>query len=180
MIGGRVSVGNRCPWTRENIGPHRGMQTIRLIGYGSSLGERLTGYKNLYSSQPYQILPLNSILEAAILSLLVHMLSCAWWERSRPVYPEMPVRWRPPWGLPWVPGKCPRGDLDCFMAHIVRHTDEHSAYAWKREIEIKFIGLFGDRGHRGPYSPYKPCNHNLHIAIIIFPHIDNPQSIGYN
>ena len=29
------------------------MQTIRLIGYGSSLGERLTGYENLYSSQPY-------------------------------------------------------------------------------------------------------------------------------
>ena len=29
------------------------MQTVRLIGYGSSLGERLTGYENLYSSQPY-------------------------------------------------------------------------------------------------------------------------------
>ena len=46
--------------------------------------------------------------------------------------------------------------------------------------EIKFIGLFVDRGHRGPYSPYKPCNHNLYIGIIIFPHIDNPQSTGYN
>ena len=45
-------VGNRCPWTRGNIGPHKGMQTGRLIGYGSSLGERLTGYENLYSSQP--------------------------------------------------------------------------------------------------------------------------------
>ena len=40
------------------------------------------------------------------------------------------------------------------------------------EREIKFIGLFGDRGHRGPYSPYKPCNHNLYMRIIIFPHID--------
>ena len=39
--------------------------------------------------------------------------------------------------------------------------------------EIKFIGLFGDRGHRGPYSPYKLCNHNLYIGMIIFPHIDN-------
>ena len=48
------------------------------------------------------------------------------------------------------------------------------------EREIKFIGLFGDRGHRGPYSPYKPGNHNLYIGIIIFPHIDNPQSTGYN
>ena len=48
-----------------------------------------------------------------------------------------------------------------------------------REREIKFIGLFGDRGHQGPYSPYKPCNHNLYIGIIIFPHIDNPQSTGY-
>ena len=49
-----------------------------------------------------------------------------------------------------------------------------------REREIKFIDLFGDRGHRGPYSPYKPYNHNLYIGIIIFPHIDNPQSTGYN
>ena len=44
----------------------------------------------------------------------------------------------------------------------------------EREREIKFIGLFEDRGHRGPYSPYKPFNHNLYIGIIIFPHIDNP------
>ena len=50
----------------------------------------------------------------------------------------------------------------------------------EREREIKFIGLFGDRGHRGPYSPYKLRNHNLYIRIIIFPHIDNPQSTGYN
>ena len=55
MIGGTVPVGNRCPWTRGNIGPHRGMQTVQLIGYGSSLGERLTGYENLYSSQPYYL-----------------------------------------------------------------------------------------------------------------------------
>ena len=35
-----------------NTWKHRGMQTVRLIRYGSSLGERLTGYENLYSSQP--------------------------------------------------------------------------------------------------------------------------------
>ena len=46
----------------------------------------------------------------------------------------------------------------------------------KEEREIKFISLFGDRGHWGPYSPYKLCNHNLYIGIIIFPHIDNPQA----
>ena len=49
-----------------------------------------------------------------------------------------------------------------------------------REREIKFIGLFEDREHRGQYSPYKLFNHNLYIGIIIFPHIDNPQSTGYN
>ena len=48
------------------------------------------------------------------------------------------------------------------------------------EREIKFIGLFEDRGHRGPYSPYKLFNHHLNIGIIIFPHIDKPQSTGYN
>ena len=41
----------------------------------------------------------------------------------------------------------------------------------EREREIKFIGLFEDKGHRGPYSQYKPFNHNLYIGIIIFPHI---------
>ena len=50
----------------------------------------------------------------------------------------------------------------------------------QREREIKFIGLFENRGHRGPYSPYKPFNHNLYIGIIIFPHIDNPQYTGYD
>ena len=50
----------------------------------------------------------------------------------------------------------------------------------ERDREIKLIGLFGDRGHRGPYSQYKPCNHNLYIGVIIFSHIDNPQSTGYN
>ena len=44
----------------------------------------------------------------------------------------------------------------------------------------EFIGLFEDRGHRGPYRPYKLFNHNLYIGIIIFPHIDNPQSTGCN
>ena len=53
-------------------------------------------------------------------------------------------------------------------------------WEWIREREIKFIGLFENRRHRGPYSPYKPFNYNLYIGIIIFPHIDNPQSTGYN
>ena len=56
----------------------------------------------------------------------------------------------------------------------------HSIVALYREREIKFIGIFENRGHRGPYSPYKPFNHNLYIGIIIFPHIDNPQHTGYD
>ena len=69
------------------------------------------------------------------------------------------------------------------MSNIIKHMGERerlSLSAFLREREIKFIGLFEDRGHRGPYSPYKPFNHNLYIGIIIFPHIDNPQSTGYN
>ena len=61
---------------------------------------------------------------------------------------------------------------------------QHQAITWttagEREREIKLIGLLGDRGQQGSYSPYKPCNHNLYIGMIIFPHIDNPQSAGYN
>ena len=50
----------------------------------------------------------------------------------------------------------------------------------EREREIKFIGLFENRGHRGPYSPYKPFNHNLYIGIIIFPHISNHWGAQHN
>ena len=59
---------------------------------------------------------------------------------------------------------------------LLPHVEERR----EREREIKFIGLFENRGHRGPYSPYKPFNHNLYIGIIIFPHIDNPQYTGYD
>ena len=55
-----------------------------------------------------------------------------------------------------------------------------SAAYKEREREIKFIGLFENRGHRGPYSSYKPFNHNLYIGIIIFPNIDNTQYTGYD
>ena len=48
------------------------------------------------------------------------------------------------------------------------------------EWVIKLNGLSGDDGQRGPYSSYKPCNHSLYTGIIIFPHIDNPQSTGHN
>ena len=39
----------------EPVDKTRGRVVNRLIGYGSVLNARLTGYKNLYSSQPYQI-----------------------------------------------------------------------------------------------------------------------------
>ena len=35
-------------------------------------------------------------------------------------------------------------------------------------------------GHHGPCNPYKLCNHSLYTGIIIFSHIDNPQSTGNN
>ena len=48
------------------------------------------------------------------------------------------------------------------------------------EWVIWFDGLFGNSGHRGPYSLYELHNYSLYIRIIIFPHIDNTQSKGYN
>ena len=65
------------------------------------------------------------------------------------------------------------------------HIMGGSGWCWsviskERERDIKFIGLFENRGHRGPYSPYKPFNHNLYIGMIIFPHIDNPHYTGYD
>ena len=49
-----------------------------------------------------------------------------------------------------------------------------------RDRRIKFISLFGGRGHLGPYSPYQACNYNQYKGIIIFGHIDNPQGTVYN
>ena len=66
---------------------------------------------------------------------------------------------------------------------LVNERERESEREREREREgwgdIKFIALFWDRAHRGPCSSYKPCNHNLYIGIIIFPHISNPQSTGY-
>ena len=45
---------------------------------------------------------------------------------------------------------------------------------WVSEWVTKFNDLLGTVD---PYSPYKPCNHNLYIGIITFPHIDNAQYI---
>ena len=73
-----------------------------------------------------------------------------------------------------------------FCATHLRTIKKCKRYLWNSfhisqgEREIKFIGLFENRGHRGPYSPYKPFNHNLYIGIIIFPHIDNPQYTGHD
>ena len=64
--------------------------------------------------------------------------------------------------------------------YLYRNYQLIKTYETGREREIKFIGLFENRGHRGPYSPYKPFNHNLYIGIIIFPHIDNSQYTGYD
>ena len=47
-------------------------------------------------------------------------------------------------------------------------------------FNIKFNDFPWDGGQRGPYNPYKPCDHNLYTGIIIFPHVDYPQSTGYN
>ena len=71
-------------------------------------------------------------------------------------------------------------DTTCLMS--VDH-DIHSSmvfYAILPEWVLQFNGLSGDSKQWGSYSPYKLCNHSLHIEIIIFPHIDNPQSTGHN
>ena len=53
----------------------------------------------------------------------------------------------------WYPGPC-------IARYGIRHVGSLCSRK-EREREIKFIGLFGDRGHWGPYSPYKHCNHRM-------------------
>ena len=78
--------------------------------------------------------------------------------------------------------RCREVDNPLVSLLLVGSPSHYNNMLWlrEREREIKFIGLFENRGHRGPYSPYKPFNHNLYIGIIIFPHIDNPQYTGYD
>ena len=66
------------------------------------------------------------------------------------------------------------------QAHLTFPMCTHVNMQWVNEWVIKFNSLFGTARHWGPYSPYKPCNHNLYIGIIIFPHTDNTQYTGYN
>ena len=99
------------------------------------------------------------------------------WPRSMPPYGIT----RPQWSNLFVSKPSDK----ILFTHDDVMTWKHFPHYWpilrgERERDIKFIGLFENRGHRGPYSPYKPFNHNLYIGIIIFPHIDNPQSTGYN
>ena len=69
-------------------------------------------------------------------------------------------------------GQCPKN-----LRHTWRIRISHMKVS---EWVIYFNGLFENSGHRGPYSPYKPRNYSLYVEIIIFPHIDNTQFIGYN
>ena len=62
----------------------------------------------------------------------------------------------------------------CWLAVFVEQTIVRSF------VSDSVLRPFWDSVHRGPCSPYKPCNHNLHIGIIIFPHIDNTQYRGHN
>ena len=99
------------------------------------------------------------------------------------------------WSVPWINNReagdlrrhCANYDVIVMVSiHLQIRLWTYNRYSiahpcgGEREREIQFIGLFEDRGHQGPYTPYKPFNHNLYIGIIIFPHIDNPQSTGYN
>ena len=85
------------------------------------------------------------------------------------------------WQPPARPHDCPPGPWRQYLSSQEGWgVKNYLVNAREKERDINFIGLFENRGHRGPYSPYKPFNHNLHIGIIIFPHIDNPQYTGYD
>ena len=58
----------------------------------------------------------------------------------------------------------------------INHTDLVPLWEWVSQ----WLNLTAFFRLRGPCSPYKPCNYNLYIGIIIFPHIDNTQPTGYN
>ena len=44
----------------------------------------------------------------------------------------------------------------------------HSSLRLRQEREIKFIGLFGDRGHQGPYSTYNTAPSRAD-PVVVFP-----------
>ena len=118
-----------------------------------------------------------------------HILSPLWWQLLRiskctysVVYPQrsassLPSKIPPQRSFITVQPKnfhgssaiCPMDFIYSIQICEISHQKigpSHRKCSREREREIKFIGLFGDRGHRGPYSPYKPCNHNLYIGII--------------
>ena len=73
--------------------------------------------------------------------------------------------------------------LHLYVGYFLRYDLNHSWFSmmgWMIEWVIKYNSLSGNSGQQRPYSPYKPSNHSLYIGIIIFSHIDNPQSTGHN
>ena len=83
--------------------------------------------------------------------------------------------WYNPWNRQWAMD----GQTDNRRKEGVKSIYP-STISLVSEWVINLNSLFGDSGHWGPYSPYKPCNYSLYIGIIIFPHINNTQSAGYN
>ena len=50
---------------------------------------------------------------------------------------------------------------------------------WVSEWVSEWLSLTAFSDSRQP-GPYKPCNYNLYIGTIIFPHVDNKQSTGHS
>ena len=61
-------------------------------------------------------------------------------------------------------------NMECSFGRHIQSAHGKSMVNLSSDWVIKFNSLSRDSGRQGPYSPYEPCNHNLYIGIIIFPH----------
>ena len=63
------------------------------------------------------------------------------------------------------------------MIEIERDRERDISREIERDRERERLSLSAFLKTSGPHKPY---NHNLYVGIIVFPHIDNPQSTGYD
>ena len=107
----------------------------------------------------------------------VHSMVARKWQELNGVRPQNQVQGVPSWVYPQNLSSVQTAVF--LQMHRNCPTNQWSLSKWENNW-LTLIVFHGQWAPRSLCNPYKPCDHNLHIGIMIFLHIDNTHSRGYN